>query len=83
MNIYIGDGLECGGHSREEISKQDLILCEIIKILVNFTPCQGGSKPEQSTFSFSALYITLVLLSTIQGAEPCSSLYTHPPPIPG
>lgn len=38
MDIYIGDGLECRGHFREETSKQDLILCEIIKILVNFIP---------------------------------------------
>lgn len=35
MNIHIGGGLEYGGHSKEETSKQNLILCEIIKILIN------------------------------------------------
>ena len=36
MNIYIGDGLELGGHSRE--TSQNLTLYEIIKILVNVIP---------------------------------------------
>lgn len=36
MSVCIGDGLQCGQHSKEEISKWDLILCEVIKILVNF-----------------------------------------------
>lgn len=38
MNMYIGDGLELVGHSREDSSHQDLILWEIIKIFADIIP---------------------------------------------
>lgn len=84
MNIYIGGGLECGGHSREENSKQDMILCEIIKILVNIIPFLRRRKARaDECLSSPSFCITLPLLSAIHGAEPYSSLDTHPPPVLG
>lgn len=57
MNIYIGGGLECGGHSKEETSRQDMILCEIIKILVNIIPFLRRLKTRAERVPFLSLIL--------------------------
>lgn len=67
MSIHIGVD---GGHSKEEISKQNLSLYERNKILnQHYIPSKEAV--SQSTEPFLGPFrITLILLSTVHGAEP-------------
>lgn len=71
---------ECGEHSREKTRMQKLILCEIIQVLVNFTPFLPVRTDSLSHFllSPSALVRLLsVVLKSIPVGTPihCLSLY--------